>query len=162
MKPSPESATCHPLLSPLRHCFAVILSPGALRVNYVDGSHVSRAVTWLMRSQFLICISRDFSMEATILFCCHVVLRWYGHQEVLLQRHSSLFAYHVTSLWRPPCCFAAMLFCADTITRRRCGARSKVKITDLLQGYNCQLGLGLVTLIPSSVVNPNTNPVSSS
>ena len=33
----------------------------------------------------------------------------------------------MTSLWRLPSCFAAMLFCADTITRRRCGARSKVK-----------------------------------
>ena len=37
------------------------------------------------------------------------------------------------------------------------GRRSKVP--DLLHGYNCQLGLGLVTLIKSSVVNPNTNPV---
>ena len=37
------------------------------------------------------------------------------------------------------------------------GRRSKV--TDLLHLYNCQLGLGLVTLILSSVVNPNTNPV---
>ena len=33
----------------------------------------------------------------------------------------------VTTLWRLPSCFAAMLFCADMITRRRCGARSKVK-----------------------------------
>ena len=62
---------CHPLLSPPRHCFAVILSPGALRVKRVDGSSMS--------SQFLICISRDVSMEAAILFCCHVVLRLYGH-----------------------------------------------------------------------------------
>ena len=37
------------------------------------------------------------------------------------------------------------------------GQRSKV--TDLLYLFNCQLGLGLVTLILSSVVNPNTNPV---
>ena len=36
------------------------------------------------------------------------------------------------------------------------GQRSKV--TDLLYLYNCQLGLGLVTLIMSSVVNPDTNP----
>ena len=88
-----------------------------------------------------------------------------------LRRHSSSFSYHVISPWRPPSCFAAMLFCIDTITRRHCGARSKVK------GYrpfaliqlpvrvrvsnpngkfekklvncknNCQLGLGLVTLM---------------
>ena len=117
MKPSPGGATCHPLLSPLRHCFAVILSPEALRVKCVDGSNGSRAVTWPMTSQFLICISRDLSMEAAILFCCHVVLRWYSHQEALLQRHSSS---HVTLLrsycWWPlyggchlvlvPCCFA--------------------------------------------------------
>ena len=34
------------------------------------------------------------------------------------------------------------------------------KVTDLLYLYNCQLRirLGLVTLILSSVVNPNTNP----
>ena len=76
-----------------------------------------------MSSQFLICISRDLSMEAAILFCCHLVLRWYGRQRVLLQRHSSSFAYHVTSPWRLPCCFAAMLFCADTITRRCCGGK---------------------------------------
>ena len=37
------------------------------------------------------------------------------------------------------------------------GRRSKV--TEILHSYNCQLGLGLVTLILSSVVNPNTNPV---
>ena len=37
------------------------------------------------------------------------------------------------------------------------GQRSKV--TDLLFSFNCQLGLGLLTLILSSVVNPNTNPV---
>ena len=82
-----------------------------------------------------------------------------------LRRHSSSFAYHVTSLWRPPSCFAAMLFCIDTITRWHCGARSKVKgyrpfaliqlpvrvrvsnpnerskVTDLLYSYNYQLGL---------------------
>ncbi|KAI0238802.1 hypothetical protein LSAT2_010448 [Lamellibrachia satsuma] len=45
VKPSPGGATCHPLLSPPRHCFAVILSPGALRVKRVDGSDGSRAVT---------------------------------------------------------------------------------------------------------------------
>ena len=92
----------------------------ALRVKCVDGSDWSRAVTWPMTSQFLICISRDLSMEATILFCCHVVLRWYGHQEALLQRHSSSFAYdntvphlHITwplyggrHLVLLPCCFA--------------------------------------------------------
>ena len=33
----------------------------------------------------------------------------------------------VTALWRQPSCFAAMLFCADTITRRRCGARAMGK-----------------------------------
>ena len=41
------------------------------------------------------------------------------------------------------------------VTRMK-GQRSKV--TDLLYLYNCQLGLGLVALILSSVVNPNTNP----
>ena len=45
VKLSLEGATCHPLLSPPRHCFAVILSPGALRVKRVDGSDGSRAVT---------------------------------------------------------------------------------------------------------------------
>ena len=45
VKPSPGGATCHPLLLPPRHCFAVILSPGALRVKRVDGSDGSRAVT---------------------------------------------------------------------------------------------------------------------
>ena len=45
VKPSPEGATCHPLLSPPRHCFAVILAPGALRIKRVDGSDGSRAVT---------------------------------------------------------------------------------------------------------------------
>ena len=34
----------------------------------------------------------------------------------------------------------------------------KSKVTDLLYLYNCHLGLGLVTLIMSSVVNPNMNP----
>ena len=44
-----------------------------------------------------------------------------------LRCHSSSFAYHVTSLWRPPSCFAAMLFCDDTVTRRRCyGSKSNV------------------------------------
>ena len=33
-----------------------------------------------------------------------------------LRRHSSSFAYHVTSLLRLPSCFAAMLFCDDTVT----------------------------------------------
>ena len=37
-----------------------------------------------------------------------------------LRRHSSSFAYHVTSLWRLPSCFGAMLFCDDTVTRGRC------------------------------------------
>ena len=37
-----------------------------------------------------------------------------------LWRHRSSFTYHVTSLWRLPSCFAAMLFCDDTVTRRRC------------------------------------------
>ena len=36
-----------------------------------------------------------------------------------LRRHTS-FAYHVTSLWRLPSCFATMLFCDDTVTKRRC------------------------------------------
>ena len=72
-------------------------------------------------------------------------------------RHPFAVILLVTTLWRLPSCFAAILFCADTITRRRCGARSKV--ADLLHLYNCQLGLGLVTLIMSSVVNPDTNPV---
>ena len=42
-------------------------------------------------------------------------------------RHPFAVILLVTTLWRLPSCFAAMLFCADTITRRRCGARSKVK-----------------------------------
>ena len=114
-----------------------------------------------------------------------------------LCRHSSSFAYHVTSLWRLPSCFAAMLFCDDTITRRRCGGKvegqlmtsqflicmsrdlsmeavilfcchvvlitrrhcgARSKITDLLYLYDCQLGLGLITLILTSVVNPDPNP----
>ena len=101
-----------------------------------------------------------------------------------LRRHISSFAYHVTSLWRPPSCFPAMLFCIDTTTRRHCRARSKVKVyrpfaliqlpvkvrvsnpnerskfTELLYSYNYQLGLGLglVTVILSSVVKPNMNP----
>ena len=66
---------CHPLLLLLSHCFAVILSPEALRVKCVDGSDGLRAVTSPMTSQFLICMSRDLSMEAAILFWCHVVLR---------------------------------------------------------------------------------------
>ena len=42
------------------------------------------------------------------------------------------------------------------------GQGRRSKITDLLYLYDCQLGLGLVTLILSSVVNPNTNPVDGS
>ena len=42
-------------------------------------------------------------------------------------RHPFAVILLVTTLWRLPSYFAAMLFCADTITRRRCGARSKVK-----------------------------------
>ena len=130
-------------------------------------------------SQFLICISRDLSMEAAILFYCHVVLRLYGRQGVLQvkvkfknveilgkhsngreqSRHPFAVILLVTTLWRLPSCFAAILFCADTITRRRCGARSKVKGHRLLYLYNCQLGLGLVTLILSSVMTPITNTV---
>ena len=88
-----------------------------------------------------------------------------------LRRHNSSFVYHVTSLWMPPSCFAAMLFCIDTITRRHCGARSKVKgyrpfaliqlsvrvrvrnpngkfVKKLVNcRNNCQLELGLVTLM---------------
>ena len=42
-----------------------------------------------------------------------------------LRRHSSSFTYHVTSM--ETTCFAAMLFCDDTITRGRCyGSRSTV------------------------------------
>ena len=70
------------------------------------------------------------------------------------------------------------------MTRRHCGARSKVKgyrrfaliqllvrvkvsnpnerskVTNILYLYDCQLGLGLglVTLILTSLVKPNTNP----
>ena len=57
-----------------RHSFAVILLVISLwrLPSCFDGS---RAVTLLMTSQLLICISRDLSMEAVILFCCHVVLR---------------------------------------------------------------------------------------
>ena len=112
---------CHLVLVPF--CFAMIRSSGALlraKVKCFDGSDGSRAVTWFMTSQLFICISRDLFMEAAMLFCCHVVLHWYDYQEALLQRHSSSFAYHVTSLWRLPSCFAAMLFCDDTVTRKRC------------------------------------------
>ena len=159
VKPSPEGATCRPILSPLRHCFAVILSGCATgqvcrRFWLVESRHVTYDVTvphlhitWplyggchlvllpccfaMIRSPggaattslFLICISRDLSMEAAILFCCHFVLRWYDYQTAL----------------------------------RVQGRRSNV--TDLLHLYNCQLGLGLVILILSSVVNPNANPV---
>ena len=126
------------------------------------------------------------------ILCKHLI----GREQ---SRHPFAVILLVTTLWRLPCCFAAMLFCADTITRRLCRARSKVKghrpfvliqlpvrvrfinpnsvvcsepyyehcrvsnpnerskIIDLLYLFNCQLGL--VTLILSSVVNPNTNPV---
>ena len=40
----------------------------ALRFNCADGYDGSRSVTWLTTSQSLICISRDLSMEAAILF----------------------------------------------------------------------------------------------
>ena len=42
-------------------------------------------------------------------------------------RHPFAIILLVTTLWRLPSCFAATLFCAYMITRRRCGARSKVK-----------------------------------
>ena len=42
-------------------------------------------------------------------------------------RHPFAVILLVTTLWRLPSCFAAMLFCIDTITRRHCGARSKIK-----------------------------------
>ena len=51
-----------------------------------------------------------------------------------LCRHSSSFVCHVTSLWRLPCCFAAMLFCDDTVTR------------------------GAPSCFDFDLVNPNTNP----
>ena len=38
------------------------------------------------------------------------------------------------------------------------GQGQRSKITDLLYLYDCQLGLGLVTLILTSVVNPDPNP----
>ena len=61
-------------------------------------------------------------------FCGEIVVRGrYGsivstvligrEQSRDLRRHTSSFAYHVTSLCRLPCCFAAMLFCDDTVTR---------------------------------------------
>ena len=133
MKPSPGGATCHLLLSPPTHCFAVILSPGrGATGTHSDGA---RAVTWPMTSQLFVCMSRDLSMEAAILFCCHVVLRWYGHQG-----RTILF-------WSPD---------------GAVGQGQRSKVTDLFYWYNCQLGLGLITLIMSSVVNPNTNPNSTS
>ena len=67
----PEGATHHPLLSPLRHCFAVILSPETLRVKCVDCSDWSRAVT----SPFCGHTVGDLSMEAANLFWGQVVLR---------------------------------------------------------------------------------------
>ena len=42
-------------------------------------------------------------------------------------RHPFAVILFVTTLWRLPSCFAAMLFSADTITRRRCGTRAKIK-----------------------------------
>ena len=130
MKPSPGGATCHPLLSPPRYCFAVILSPGALRVKRVDGSDGSRAVTWPMTSQLYICMSRDLSIEAAILFCCHVVLRWYSHHFavilspgapqglILIGREPS------RDLWRLYLHKLAYIapFCGETVTRGRYGS----------------------------------------
>ena len=53
------------------------------------------------------------------LFCGNIVARGrYGSRAVI--GHNSSLAYHVTSLWRSPSCFAAMLFCDETVTRRRC------------------------------------------
>ena len=54
-------------------------------------------------------------------------------------------------------CFAVMLSpggATDQVCRRFLFVESRHKCE-----YNCQLGLGLVTLILSSVVNPNTDPV---
>ena len=106
------------------------------------------------------------SCFAVILFCDDTVTRkrWYGSNvsTVLMGREQSRHPFAiillVTALWRLPSCFATILFCAETITRRRCGARSKIKYHRLLCRYDCQLGLGLVTLILTSVVNPYTYP----
>ena len=53
-----------------------------------------------------------------------------------------------------PCCFALI-----RLPDGAAGQGRRSKVTDLLPLDNCQLGLGLVTLILSSVVNTNTNPV---
>ena len=37
-----------------------------------------------------------------------------------LRRHTYPYAYQETSPWRLPSCFAAMLFCDDTVSRGRC------------------------------------------
>ena len=112
--------------SPLKHCFAVILSPGGAT------GQVCRRL-WLVDSSFT---TRGRNVSSPIiapeaLFCGNIVARGRYGSSVLtvligreqsrdLWRHSSSFAYHVTSLWRLPSCFAAMLFRDDTVTRRRC------------------------------------------
>ena len=79
-------------------------------------------------SQFLICISRDLSMEAALLFCCHVVLitrrRCGGKVEGQLMTSQFLIC-----MSRDLSMEAVILFCCHVvlITRRHCGARSKIK-----------------------------------
>ena len=61
------------------------------------------------------------------LFCGNIVAR--GRYEssvstVLIGREQSRDPFAIVllviSLWRLPSCFGAMLFCDDTVTRRRC------------------------------------------
>ena len=66
-------------------------------------------------------------------------------------RHPFAVILLVTTLWRLlPSCFAAMLFCADKITRRRCGARSKVK------GHRPFALIQLSVRVRVRVSNPNS------
>ena len=170
----------NPLLSPLKHCFTVILSPEGAT------GQVCRRF-WLVESSFTTRGRHVSSLLSPMM----------GREPSRdLWRHSSSFAYHVTSLWRSPSCFAAMLFCDDKLTRRRCynvtvphlyitwplyggchlvllpccfalirlpdgavGQGRRSKVTALWYLFICQLGLGLVTLILSSVVTKrNTIP----
>ena len=74
----------------------------------------------------LICINLHKLAKITP-FCDETVARGRGsivstvligrEQSRDLRRYSYSFAYHVNSLWRLPSCFAAILFCGDTVVR---------------------------------------------
>ena len=114
-----------------------------------------------MTSQLFICISRDHSMEAAILFCCHVVLitrrRCGARSKVKGPRPFVLIQLPVRVRVSNP----NYVVCSEPYYEpcRVSNPNERSKVTDLLHLYNCQLVLGLVTLILSSVVNPNTDPV---